>query len=338
MLLDRLLAAGVEPVLAGRDPARLARQAQELGLAHRAFNLTDASATDMALADADVVLHAAGPFVDTGPPMMDACIRTRTHYLDLAGEWPVFAEAERRSPEAARAGIMLMPGVGFSVVMSDCLLALVAARTPGAVKLRLAISRPDEVSAASVRSMASLIGPTVLVREGGLLREKAAGVLRHDVDFGAGLAETTAVCWPDLVTAPLTTGIDTIETYAETDWLQRLAHAASASASRWLSRRSRALAASLFPLGLPGAKPAAGFTLVAQAVDRWRRASSLSMRTLGGYAVSAISGEAIARRVLDGDCGPGWRTPAGQFGGDFALGLGCATLIGRPQILSVQGS
>lgn len=338
MLLDRLLAAGIEPVLAGRDPDRLAGQAQPLDLEYRAFSLTDRSATDAALADTEVVLHAAGPFVDTGPPMIDACIRTRTHYLDLAGEWPVFAEAERRSPEAVRAGIMLMPGVGFSVVMSDCLLALVAARTTGAVKLRLAVSRPDEISAASVRSMASLIGPTVLVREAGALRERAAGVLRHDVDFGAGLAETTAVCWPDLITAPLTTGIDSVETYAETDWLQRLAHAASASASRWLNGRTRALAAGLFPLGLPGRKPAAGFTLVAQAVDRWRRTSSLSMRTLGGYAVSAITGETIARRVLEGDWSPGWRTPAGQFGADFALGLGCATLIGRPQLLSVQGA
>jgi saccharopine dehydrogenase (NAD+, L-lysine-forming) len=206
------------------------------------------------------------------------------------------------------------------------------------VKLRLAVSRPDEISAASVRSMASLIGPTVLVREAGALRERAAGVLRHDVDFGAGLAETTAVCWPDLITAPMTTGIDSVETYAETDWLQRLAHAASASASRWLNGRTRALAAGLFPLGLPGRKPAAGFTLVAQAVDRWRRTSSLSMRTLGGYAVSAITGETIARRVLEGDWSPGWRTPAGQFGADFALGLGCATLIGRPQLLSVQGA
>jgi saccharopine dehydrogenase (NAD+, L-lysine-forming) len=338
MLLDRLLAAGVEPVLAGRNPDRLARQAQKLDLDHRAFSLTDGPAADAALADIDVVLHAAGPFVDTGPPMMDACIRTRTHYLDLAGEWPVFAEAERRSSEAARAGIMLMPGVGFSVVMSDCLLALVAARTPGAVKLRLAVSRPDEVSAASVRSMASLIGPTVLVREAGMLRERAAGALRHDVDFGAGLAETTAVCWPFFFNDTVTTVIYTIETYAETDWLQRLAHAASASASRWQNGRTRALAAGLFPLGLPGGKSAAGFTLVAQAVDRWRRASGLSMRTLGGYAVSAITGEAIARRVLDGDCGPGWRTPAGQFGGDFALGLGCATLIGRRKLLSVQGA
>ena len=56
---------GLRPILAGRDPERLAAQAVELGLEHVAFSLNDRAATDLALQNATAVLHCAGPFVHT---------------------------------------------------------------------------------------------------------------------------------------------------------------------------------------------------------------------------------------------------------------------------------
>ena len=78
------------------------------------------SMVDEGIRDVDLVLHCAGPFSHTAKAMADACLRTKTHYLDITGEVSVFEDAAARDQEARAAGIMLMPGAGFDVVPSDC--------------------------------------------------------------------------------------------------------------------------------------------------------------------------------------------------------------------------
>jgi saccharopine dehydrogenase (NAD+, L-lysine-forming) len=326
----RLAEGGVDVVAAGRDAARTRAVADSLGLPWRAFALTDQSLIDEAHEDIDLVLHAAGPFVDTALPMMSACIRTRTHYLDLTGEWPVFADAMAASDAASKAGVMLAPGAGFTLVASDCLLALAAEARPDAVKLRLAVSRPEAVSRATIRSLSPLIGPNILVRRDGALAPAPAGRLARDIDFGEGARETTAVCWPDIVTGEFTTGIGNIETYAESDWVQRVAHRMSASADAWLGGRTKQALSNAMTFAWPE-RPLLrsrrnGFVLVVEAVDRWRRATTFRMRAGDGYAVSLVTACAMAGRILAGDVLPGFRTPASLYGSRFILDLGCAEL------------
>ena len=68
---------------------------------------------DRALKDVLVVLHCAGPYMVTSKPMVDGCLRTGTHYLDLTGEIPVYEELAARNAEGKARGVMLLPGVGF---------------------------------------------------------------------------------------------------------------------------------------------------------------------------------------------------------------------------------
>jgi short subunit dehydrogenase-like uncharacterized protein len=70
----------------------------------------------------------------------------------------------------------------------------------------------------------------------------------------------------------------------------------------------------------------AGFVLVAEAVDPWRRVSRIRMRTRDGYTVSELTAAAAVGRVLAGEAKPGFQTPARVFGADFILGLECAWL------------
>jgi short subunit dehydrogenase-like uncharacterized protein len=39
--------------------------------------------------------------------MIDACLKTRTHYLDITGEIEVFVAAQRRHADAKAAGIVI---------------------------------------------------------------------------------------------------------------------------------------------------------------------------------------------------------------------------------------
>jgi short subunit dehydrogenase-like uncharacterized protein len=120
---------GMAPILAGRNDAALAALGRELGLPHRVCALDDPRALDAALAGVSVVLHCAGPFLYTSQPMVDACLRTGVHYLDITGEFPVFEAAAARDAEAKQRGVMVMPAVGFDVVPTDCLAVYLTQRT-----------------------------------------------------------------------------------------------------------------------------------------------------------------------------------------------------------------
>jgi saccharopine dehydrogenase (NAD+, L-lysine-forming) len=268
--------------------------------------------------------------------MMAACIRTGVVYIDISGEWPVFVEAQELSLAAARAGVMLAPGMGFTVAASDCLLALAAQAAPQAVKLRLAVSRPSAVTRGSIRSLAALLEPRVIVRRQSHLTDVAVGTLNHNVDFGGGFRPTTAVSWADVATAEFTTGIGDIETYAEAGWMRRLAHRVSAASTRLTGGRAHPLLRESFTLAWPPhppfRQPHGGMILVAEAIDRWRRVTRLRMRTADGYAVTEAVISAAIQRILRGDYAVGFRTPASLWTGEFILGLGCAALDGQDSL------
>ncbi len=47
--------------------------------------------------------------------MVEACLRTQTHYLDITGEVSVFEVIAALDAEAKSLGVMLLPGVGYSL-------------------------------------------------------------------------------------------------------------------------------------------------------------------------------------------------------------------------------
>jgi Saccharopine dehydrogenase NADP binding domain len=130
--------SGIEAIVAGRDAAKLGRIASETGLERRAFGLDNPTAIDRALKDVAVVLNCAGPFKYTTEPLVAACLRSRAHYLDITGEIPVFEAIQARDAQAKARGVMLLPGVGFDVVPTDCLALHLKQRLPSATRLRLA--------------------------------------------------------------------------------------------------------------------------------------------------------------------------------------------------------
>ncbi|GAA2734336.1 saccharopine dehydrogenase family protein [Actinocorallia aurantiaca] len=141
---------GLAPVLAGRNLPAVKPLAEDLGLDYRIFDLRDA---DAQLSDIDVVLHCAGPFSVTAAPMIDACVRTRTHYLDITGEMDVFAYAREIDAQARTAGVVVCPGVGFDVIPTDCLAAALHQAMPEATHLRLGFDLPLALSPGTVKTI-----------------------------------------------------------------------------------------------------------------------------------------------------------------------------------------
>ena len=321
----------VDLVLAGRHAGRVRAAAEPLGLDWRAFDLVDPEQLAKALADVDVVLHAAGPFAATMTPMLEACLLAGAHYLDLNGEWPGFAQAMAYDAAGRAAGVMVMPGVGLSIVATDCLLAMVKQRWPDTERVRLGISRVMVMTRGSFASAASLLSPEVLIRRNGELVATRPGRLTHAFDFGDGLRETSAMSWADVVTGEHTTGIRNIEAYTELDWRQRADYVASGLAMRvtgpevW--RTLGGAAAKAWPAGPSGeARRGAPYVMVAEALDAWRRVRRLRMRTLDGYSVSVLTSAEAVRKVLGGHFEPGFQTPGRVFGPEFILEVGGAVV------------
>src|SRR6266702_6971983 len=88
LIAEEAIRRGHQPVLAGRSAKALASLGKRLGLPWMAVGLDELGRLEQAVSGVDVVLNAAGPFITTAPPLVEACLAAGTHYLDIAGEIP----------------------------------------------------------------------------------------------------------------------------------------------------------------------------------------------------------------------------------------------------------
>ena len=325
LVARRAVADGLRPILAARHEAAVAALAGELGLAHRAFALDRADAID--LSGVGVMLSCAGPFSETAGPLVDACLRERAHYLDITGEAAVFESVAARDAEAIAAGVMLLPGVGFDVVPTDCLAAHLAARLPTATELRLAFTvsgRDVARDRAGIARRGQARGPGSPGRRARACASRPPG---NRVDFGDG-ARVPAVAIPGRCVHRLRH-----DPHPEHRGVRGAAPVDAGGASRQSvarpARHQRTGAAARRAVGARPRERALGGR-----AGR-RRASDLGRGARrgggdGGFppayarALPADRGDRgrdPAKRALDGDAAVGFQTPARGYGADFVLGF-----------------
>ena len=127
-------------ILCGRNEMALKTLSESVQSNYIIADLNDANTLDKALQDVPLVLHAAGPFKHTAQQMIEACLRTKTHYIDITGEILVYELAKKYDEAAKQAGIIIMPGVGFDVVPTDCMALFLKNKMPNATELKLAFA------------------------------------------------------------------------------------------------------------------------------------------------------------------------------------------------------
>jgi short subunit dehydrogenase-like uncharacterized protein len=321
-------------VLAGRDRAKLEALARELDLPSVVVALGDRSALIHALEQVQTVCHAAGPFVHTSQPLVEACLVARTNYLDITGELPVFQQIFSRHEEAVRFGVALLPGVGFDVVPSDCLARFVANSVKSATELELAFAMVGRASAGTLKASFEGILRGNYVRRQGALREIPLGQGVRRVQFSDRPRTALPIPWGDLESAYRTTGIANITTY------MGVPHTPARLLSRALPVTSRLLPKLASVLGQPALRRAILSMIEARATNPdeaerarsraylWARASSSEgesreawLETADGYAFTAESAVLSLERLAA--LGPvGALTPASAFGADFVLEVG----------------
>jgi short subunit dehydrogenase-like uncharacterized protein len=334
LIVDECLRRGIRPIVAGRRAETLAPFVSAHGLEARVAALDDAAAMQRALAGVRVVLHAAGPFFRTSAPMLRACLASRAHYLDITGEIVVFEACRAQHAAAVAAGIVVMPGVGFDVVPTDCLAARLSEWLPGAELLELAFAGGGGFSRGTLKTMVLGSGEGGAIRRDGRITRVPAGWKTQRIPFRDKPRFAVTIPWGDVSTAHWSTKIPNIHTY--------LAMPLNAVRSMGLMRMVSPL------LGVPFIRrfvesqidarvdgPSAAVRASAR-MQVWGRVTHTDGRTVEGtavtpegYRLTAISAVESAHRVLSAAPAAGYHTPSSAFGSGFLESLPeCDIVIG----------
>jgi len=316
---------GLTPILAGRRKEVLEPMAAALNTSYHVADLGDSAALDAALKDVSMVLHAAGPFKRTAKPMIEACLRNKKHYIDITGEIEVYEMAKKYDDAAKKAGIMVMPGVGFDVVPTDCIALYLKNKMPDANELKLAFaSLGGRLSHGTATTMAEGAGKMSSARKDGKIVPVPLGHKAMTVDFGVKEIFVMTIPWGDISTAFTTTGIPNIETYTGVspktykllkyqslfNWLLRTSFMRNRELKKINSR----------PAG-PSDEQRAKSKAVVWGEVKNSKGETARARLIGpdGYTITAYASLIIAKKILEGNFKTGYQTPAGCYGADLIL-------------------
>jgi short subunit dehydrogenase-like uncharacterized protein len=325
-LIAKLAAAyNLQPILAGRTKANIKPLADELQLPYRIFDLDNKAALENALSEVKLVLHAAGPYAYTAKQMIEACLQTGVHYIDINGDISVFEMLKKYDATAKEKNIMVMPGVGFDVVPTDCIALQLKNKMPDATHLKLAFaSIGGGLSHGTATTMADKIGEGGAVRENGKIVRKPLGQKGMWVNFGTKKLFVMTIPWGDVSTAYTTTGIPDIETYTGIapkvyrvlkfqcifNWALRTRFVRNIIKKKIKARPSgpsdeQRQKSSSFVWGEAGNASGEKITTCISCLD--------------GYTLTAHSSLLISKKILEGNFKTGYHTPAGFYGENLIM-------------------
>lgn len=332
LVAEEAVKRGHKPLLAGRSESKIRPLAERLNLKYVAVSLDDTPALQKAVASVSAVYHAAGPFNHTAEPMMRACLAANAHYMDITGEIPGYRLAFSLDEAARARGVAILPGVGFDVIPSDCLLKYVADQLPDATQLEVVVDALNTTSGAATSTSAGTAKSALetiprvgnVVRRDGQLVRVPFGWGARWFQFPHGRRFAMPAPWGDVEMGYHTTGIPNITVYLtfppSTVRLVRLMSPLLQLALK--AGPLRDAAGRLVDRLMPGPSEAMrenGRSWVYVRAQNARGDSRQAwLETVEAYRFTAEAGVRVVERVLDGAY-RGTFSPARAFGADFAL-------------------
>ena len=324
LIAHALDAAGASYAVAGRDRAKLEALAAMLPgkPAVEVAALSDAAALEAMASRARVVCSAAGPFVEAGPPVLQAAIAAGTAFCDITGEQAYLHWAATQDAAARDAGVAVVNAVGFDVVPSDFAAVRAAAGATDVARLDIGIAvRGSGLSRGTRRSMAASAGAGGWTRDG-RLRSAPPGRFVRGFDFPPPLGRRQGVFipWGDCVTAPRSTRAREVRTFfvvpRQRARAMHLAWPATALAARLPPlRRRMAERAQRAPEGpSPQARAQSAFTILAEATRADGRIHRAVARGRDPYGLTGACAAHAAQLLADRRVrGTGVLTPGQAF-------------------------
>lgn len=318
---------GLQPILAGRKKDAIEALAKELQLPFRIVELHDGNALNAALADIALVIQAAGPYHTTAQPMIDACIATNTHYIDLNGDLDVFEMLQGYDQAAKDKDIMILPGAGFDVVPTDCLALYLKEQLPDADELTIAFAViGSALSRGTSISTLHKLGTPGAIRKDHKIVYEPMGKKGMSVNF-PGYKKPVFVMsipWGDISTAWYSTRIPNIRTFTainKSAWY----FLKGQSIFNWLLKTSFMRSIIMGILKMQSAGPDQQVRDKATSYI-WGKVSNTkgqsveaNMETPEAYSLTAFTILVIAKKIISGNYKPGYQTPSSAYGADLIM-------------------
>ncbi len=308
----------ISVILSGRDGVKLEKQAKELNFPFETLDLSETEKLKSLLSKCRVVIHCGGPFRYTAKTMAKACLETKTHYLDITGEFGVFESLSKLHQQAVDAGIMILPGAGFDVVPTDCMAVKLKEKLPSATHLQLAFaSIGGGLSRGTAKTAVDGMGYGSLIRKEGTLSSMPYGNTLL-IDFGPKTMKAMGIPWGDISTAWRSTGIPNIEVFMAAS-SSMIRYAKISNYLGWLIRMRWLKNIILNRLdkttGPPDDVREQSHSYVWGKVwDASGKEVIARLETLGGYTLTAKAATLIAEKILAGNFKPGFTTAGSAYG------------------------
>lgn len=326
LIAEEAVRRSEKPILAGRRREAIEELAGRLGCEARVFSLSTPEETARQLKDCAIVLNTAGSFSATALPMMEACLIAGVHYLDITGEIDCIEAAAARHDRARDRGICLIPAVGFDVVPTDCVAAMLARKLPDAKHLQLAFAGQQSVSPGTAKTIVENLPRGGRARvDGKIVRVPLAWKVMR-VPFREGRRWAMTIPWGDVASAFHSTGIPNIEVYVALPrrrirmartfrWLAPMLRLPPLPAAlRWLVQRK---------ISGPSAEQREQevMSIWGRAEDDDGRSAEATLQTPGGYALTVLTALAAVEHLRQSSLPPGFHTPSRAFGEEFVLAI-----------------
>ncbi|PYI12198.1 NAD(P)-binding protein [Aspergillus sclerotiicarbonarius CBS 121057] len=306
MASEQAASIGLDFAIAGRTEQKLKTLASQLQVPYYVFDIHQSTLIDQTLRNTSVLLNCAGPFMRTATPLMEACIRNGTHYLDISAEIASYQQAQELDQTAKAAGVMLLPGCGGSVAMLGCLAshAVDQVRNPKSIDIALHVAGSMSRGSAMSAAETATAGPLRLL-DGQVVEHDISNTADFDFNDGSGPVASFPVTLPDLLTISRSSNIGDVRTFA---------HASGDG----------------FPTGdlglLPDGPTAAGrdaapYHAAVRVTSEDSHVTRAVLHTVNGYTFTTLASVEAAKRVLDNQAKSGFQTPAVIFGTDFLLAI-----------------
>lgn len=325
LITDYALRQGLTPIIGGRDESKIKALAEAHELEYHVLESNDTDKWNKVLNSVSLVLNCAGPFALTVKDIVPACIEHGVHYLDITGEIEVFEFIQSLDEKAKTKNVVLMPGVGFDVVPTDCLSAQLHEKLPSATHLELAFQGTSGVSRGTALSMARRYhnGGTMRI-EGDLVSVPLAHEVKM-IHFGEQNRLCVSIPWGDVFTAYYSTHIKNIkvftgitpQTLKSLRMYRKFKNIAKTNLVQWGLQKfiKRKID------GPSAIKRATCIThLWGKATDSTtNKTIEAELTTPESYYLTSLTAIESVKRVLKGKCPTGYQTPALAFGKDFIL-------------------
>lgn len=298
IITARAKALNLDYEIAGRSEDKIKGMAQELNIPYHIFTVDDSKAWERALTDKQVLINAAGPFLLTAEPAMNACLDAGVHYLDISAELDTYRLAESLDDKAKAAGIQLISGAGL-FVSYDALVVHLSKLVVEPEYLKVGFRHYGGFSRGSVLSSKNIADLGILIRKNGEILNNP-----HPRSKMFSFGEEAVECMPTplggIILSYKATGIPNIEEFFSL---------------KLPATELSDLTTENLPDGPTKEERAAGRNgIAAEITGKDGNVVKAYVDAPSGYDLTPLSVVAVAHRILNNDFKIGYQSPGSAYG------------------------